>query len=346
MRNVGPWRCRLDVVDELIAGAFSGPLVWLKNIGTAQAPRFAAALPIQIAGVARGFSYNIHPTLYDLNQDGRCDVAYGMNWGTLGFLLASDPRVSTSRTKDLRPSDTVNFIHELSPGEVTGRGIDLRARAGDDATPTLGDLDHDGTLDIVTGGRRGKLFFLRGVPLSRSLNRLDQIMTEHRDDLGAALRTNEPLRRELIGLHHGLYRLCQGFLVTPQSRSELRNWLVRHVDQHQRWLKHARHDNDNAPYISSLAAQTWTTLMLCHDGDPDHKDHRKRVAEAIGFSGKLRDILCEFGTIIVENGRATVNQQETLYSYLSQIPRELLGDRSIPAITQVITIGEYLGAAT
>ena len=342
---------------DLVSGAFSGPIMCFQNVGTNKLPKFAEGVALKIGGSEKGYSYNVHPTLFDVNQDGRIDVAYGMNWGTMGFLMnsADDVRASevsrNALASGLRGSEPdasafrliANVVTEVAPVLSTGKPIDLRAIAGDDATPTFGDLDGDGTLDIVSGGRNGKLFFLRGVPTSKLLDRMTAIMREHPQELGAALKQDDALRTELIGLHHGMYRLCQGFLNTPAARNPVRDWYVKHIAENSQWLKHGKHDDKAQPYVPSLAYQTWTLLMLLHDGDPDATAHRQFVAETIGFQGRLKDILIEFGTLIIENGRATSNQQETLYSYLSQIPKPLLGDRSVNAITEVITIGEYLG---
>lgn len=335
--DAGDWDGDGDI--DLVAGAFSGPIQCYQNCGTASTPRFAASGVLRVGLTEPHYSYNVHPTLFDLNQDGVCDVAYGLNWGTMGLLIAAKPSNSPQRRVATPPT----LQTELSPVLSDGRPIDLRAIAGDDATPTFGDLDRDGTLDLVSGGRNGKLFWLRGIPPTASLDRLTTIMRERETDLGTALQRDEKLRNELIGLHQGVYRLCQGFLNTPESRQAIRQWYVAHLNEHARWLKHGPHDLASEPYVPSLAYQTWTILMQLHDGDPDAAAHRRFVADTIGLSGRLREILIEFGTLVIENGRATPNQLETLYSYLQQIPAALLNDRSVPAVTEVITIGEYLG---
>ena len=175
------------------------------------------------------------------------------------------------------------------------------------------------------------------------LERIEQIMAAHPADLGQALQADEALRNELVGLHHKLYAFCRDSANTAEARGPVRQWLAAHIAKYPHYLRRQHQDVKEQPFVPSLAYQTWTTLMLLPEGDPDAAAHRAFVADTIGFSGRLRDILVEFGTLIIENGSATANQQQTLYSYLSQIPKPLLGDRSIKRITEVITIGEYLG---
>ncbi|MCX6997274.1 MAG: hypothetical protein NTV49_09340 [Kiritimatiellaeota bacterium] len=175
------------------------------------------------------------------------------------------------------------------------------------------------------------------------LERIDHIMAAHPADLGPALQADEALRNELVGLHHKLYSFCRDSARTPEARQPLRQWLVAHIAKFPQYLRRQHLDPKQQPFVPSLAYQTWTTLMLLPEGDPDALPYRGFVADTIGFRGRLRDILVEFGTLIIENGSCTTNQQQTLYSYLSQIPKPLLGDRQVGRITEVITLGEYLG---
>lgn len=313
---------------DIAAGAFSGPITLFRNAGTRESPRFEPGRPLELRGKRQDYSYNVHPAIFDLNADGLADLAYGMNWGTIGLVIADAPG---------------RFATDLSPSFTDGRTIDLRKIAGDDATPAFGDVDGDGTLDIVTGGRLDKLFLLRGVPWVRQLEQLDKLMRAHSANPGAAMKADERLRKEWIGLYHSVYRLCQGFLNTPASRRDVRQWFIRHLAEHGQWLRHGRHNPETTPYLPSLAYQTWTLGMLLHEGDPDARAHREWVAKVIDLPAPLRGILLDFGVLVIENGRATRNQLKTLHSYLSLVPGELLSDRSVPAVTEVITIGEYLG---
>ncbi len=325
--------CDGDGLVDLVSGHFSGDIRWYRNTGSKTEPRFAAE-PIALTerGRARAFSYNVHPTLADLNQDGHVDVLYGINWGTIGCFMRSSSAAKTA----------FDFPSEISLASADGK-LDLRSIAGDDTTPTLGDVDGDGTIDLVSGGHKGQLWLLKGVPLRRSFEDVERMLADHPSDLGATMKDDEKFRRALIGRLHGLYAHCEGFATTPATRRPVREWCQTLLTKHPQWLKHGRIDVAQQPYVPSVAFQLWTIMMLCHDGDPDATDHRRRVADAIGFQGRLRDILIEFGTLIIENGRATPNQQQTLYSYLSQISPELLRDRRVNAVTEVITIGEYLG---
>jgi hypothetical protein len=330
--DVGDWDG--DGRPDLVAGHFSGNVLWYRNTGTPQAPSFTSEpAPLCVDHVPRKFSYNVHPTLFDLNQDGRLDVVYGINWGTIGCFLAT-----------AKPDDRAafNFERELSLASTSGP-LNLRATAGDDTTPTFGDIDGDGTLDLVTGGEQGRLWRLAGTPLRATLDEVRTMLAAPLSEFNQRLKDDAEFRGRLIGRLHGLYAHCEGFAVTPAARKPLADWLQQQFDEHPQLLRHAQHSVEDEPYVPWLAYQFWTLRMRCHDGDPDARDHRLRVAESIGFTGKLKEILGDFGTLVIENGRATANQQRTLYSYLSQIPPILLGDRSIGKVTEVITIADYLG---
>ncbi|MDB5387751.1 MAG: type fimbrial assembly protein PilB [Planctomycetaceae bacterium] len=155
--GVGDWDSDGDI--DLVAGHFDGPITCYRNIGNAKRPEFAAGIPLQVHGAVRHLPHNVHPLLFDVNQDGIVDVVYGLNWGTIKFLIAEKPAPLLNPTAPGTPL----IRTEEAPLLESGKGIDLRMIAGDDATPTLGDLDGDGVLDIISGGAKGKLWWLKGV---------------------------------------------------------------------------------------------------------------------------------------------------------------------------------------
>jgi len=94
-------------------------------------------------------AYNSHPRIVDFNQDGRLDLLLGVNWGTVSLYLntaaAKKPSLSSSRL--LQWSD--------------GTTLNIRKQNGDDTTPEPADFDGDGVLDVISGGKNGRLFFMR-----------------------------------------------------------------------------------------------------------------------------------------------------------------------------------------
>ena len=155
--GVGDWDGDGDT--DIIAGGFSTPIMCYRNVGSAKTARFAEGTPLTGNGVSAKYEYNVSPVIFDVNQDGIADVVFGLNWGTIGFLLGGEA-AATDKPRDpsapaVRESVTAKF--------VSGQRIDLRNIAGDGSTPTIADLDGDRILDIVSGGIKGKLWLLRGV---------------------------------------------------------------------------------------------------------------------------------------------------------------------------------------
>ncbi|MBY0399512.1 FG-GAP-like repeat-containing protein, partial [Myxococcota bacterium] len=177
---------------DVIAGEYEGGFLYLVNTGTATSPAFVQSFGV-LAGQDVGARST--PILGDLDGDGDLDLVVGSNYGVFRYFAntgsAASP-VFALRTGAANPLQGLSVPSESNPtlGDLAGDGdlalvggtIDgtffygentgtatipafvLRTGAanplaGQDvgvrSTPTLGDLDGDGDLDLVAGSTAG-----------------------------------------------------------------------------------------------------------------------------------------------------------------------------------------------
>ncbi len=166
-----------------MTGAFGGKLVWYRNEGEREAPKFKPGQPFFDIRLA----YNSHPRIVDFNQDGRLDLLLGVNWGTVSLYANR----SVGGTTGLRSSRLLQWSD--------GTNLNIRKQNGDDTTPELADLDGDGVLDLISGGKNGRLFFMRGVGFPERVKSFQVLLDQHADRLGQTLRDDADVRRQVFG---------------------------------------------------------------------------------------------------------------------------------------------------
>jgi hypothetical protein len=173
-----------DVVTAIQAHAWG--LHWLENLdgkgGDWEEHMImgTAAEKGQYGGVAVSHLHNLN--LADINGDGLLDLVAGKRWGTHGP-NQNDPReIFWWELK--RDATGASFIPHL---------IDNYAGAG--CQVKVGDLNGDGKLDVVTGGRRGTYALINNTPnvgvrnaaLLQSKNGIS-ILSQQRSSAGPVLK--------------------------------------------------------------------------------------------------------------------------------------------------------------
>jgi len=321
---------RIDVADwdgdglnDIVAGGFDGCLSLFRNIGTSTTPSFnAPGTAFTLDGQPICWPHNIHPRVFDVNQDGVEELTYGINWGYFGILTRDGQSASTALRSHLTAFDSL------------GAQLNIRTLIGDDTIPDYADLNGDGTLDMISGGWNGKLFVLYSVPHATTLGRLDQIMAAHPADLGATLAGDEDLRAELFGLHRVMRAFTGDFLPPLSTRQEVADWYTAHIGTYSQYLTKQYLDPAVHPYVPVLAGQVWVNLF---EALPDSPSHRLHVADTADMQGLYRSILLDFGTLFVENSSADGPQQTVVHDYLGGLPADLWD-------AEVITIRDFLGS--
>ena len=121
---------------DIASGQVDGTLRINENRGSSTSPQFSFAFPNPLPG--RDVGYRSAPALGDLDGDGDLDLVSGMQ---LGQFLTLKSHLQ-NRVPRLALLDTL-------------AGIDL----GNRSAPSLGDLDGDGDLDLVSGASDGAFHY-------------------------------------------------------------------------------------------------------------------------------------------------------------------------------------------
>jgi len=314
--DVGDWDG--DGLCDLVTGAFGGQVTWHRNVGTAQQARFAEAEPFHDITVA----YNSHPRLFDFDRDGRLDLLLGVNWGTVTLYrnVGQPGAPALAGGQSLRAA-------------ATGRGLNIREHNGDDTTPEFADLDGDGVLDLVSGGKNGRVFVLRGIGASDRVATLTRLLAAAGDDGPGYFERDAAARREVMAALGALQADLATGLVAGDAREGLFVTLAPLAARHRAVLGRHRFDLEVAPHAPMLAAQFWVVLLESLPGTPAN---RARIADALDFQGGYRRLLVDLGVVLFDNDRASPRQLERMHALLSTFPREIWD-------VELISVAGWLG---
>ena len=316
---------RLDVADwdgdghsDLITGSFDGALQWHRNVGTGRVPKFGPGE--SFCGIR--LAYNAHPRIFDFDRDGVLDLLLGVNWGTVSLYRNIG---STTEPK----------LGEGKPlcWAANGKGLNLREQNGDDTTPELADLNGDGVLDLISGGKNGKLFVMHGVGVMDRVASLRQLLAAGAGDCVSYFERDEAARTSAFGVLQALEADLAAKLLNVDQREHLFLQLTKLAADHSELLARRKHDLAVAPHAPMLAAQFWVAAKSTL---PDTPRGRERVAEALQFTKGYRRLLIDLGVVFYDNDTATERQLTLMHQLLTALPRPCWD-------VELISVADWLG---
>lgn len=316
---------RFDVADwngdghlDLITGSFGGAVQWHAGAPSNDHPQFEP--PQSLDGVT--VAYNSHPRMVDINLDGKLDLILGVNWGTVSLYL-NDGTLDQPR---LAPPRMLQWAD-------TGNELTIRSLNEDDTTPDFCDMDRDGVLDLISGGKSGEVFWMRGEGVVARVIALLKLFEDHGDEVGIKLSSSRELRDEAFGILRALHSDLQCGLASEDLRKSIFDRISPLASRHPQILRRNRFDLRTTPHLPAFAAQYWVVLRECLSNDPEDLE---RLADTLDFTGSYRDLLVDLDVIFIDNNAASNSQVELAHYLMRTIPRTTWD-------VQTITIAGYLG---
>jgi hypothetical protein len=164
--------------------------------------------------------------------------------------------------------------------------------------------------------------------------RIDATMTEHGNDLSAALSADANLRITFAMSHIFLKETAHYGVVGQARLQELYDYYVSLVEAWpQYWKKSSTIDINTHPYIAALAAQVQANLR---DFLPLTPDRKAEIATVLDLQGSYLDLWNDFTLLLFDNNGFDQPQLNFLYAYVASIPGNLL---QLEGISQVEFIG-------
>ncbi len=302
-----------DNTPDLVAG-FNDGLYYFK--GTADKKTGSLSFSPEKQVVYQR-SYNIAPAVGDLNNDGRTELLYGINWGTLHVWMneASKPTIAAGAYMELALENQPRekFVRDLNGAHVS-----------------VADFDGDGTPDMLLGGNASReLVSSLGINPDTWAGNLAIIEKElyqgHEKDLGRVLESNDQAGlKRYRSLMTGWIRwaVAQN---TPAKRKAAWDMLATHVKKYpflqrgvlkEAWVKKEKGQvisYGDMHHVPGIFTMNWIVL---HRLLPDSAAHRKAVADALGMTGLDREAYLDKGMPLADNKRCTEGQLRATWDLL------------------------------
>ena len=304
---------------DLVTGSFDGIVQWHRNTSSPDKLMFSTGEPFCDIRIA----YNSHPRVLDFDGDNKLDLLLGLNWGSVTLYRHA--------TKGSGPG--------LASGQQlkssNGKNLNIRSLTGDDTTPELSDWDGDGVLDLISGGKNGQIFWMKGIGFPSRIATLKKLLAQHDKNLGRTLKENDQTRQEIFGCLTALQADLRSGLLSSTARQKLFASLAPLSKQYPNYFSRQHFDLEQNPHLPILAAQYWVVLL---ESLPDSKANRERVAAALSFESSYRTLLVDLGVIFIDNNTASEEHLDAMIRLMRQMPRSTWD-------VETITVAGWLGPA-
>lgn len=317
-----------DVADLVVA--FNDGIYYYKG-QKAKGKRKKGAESFTFEPEAQGVfhrQYNIAPGIGDLNADGRTDLLYGINWGTLHAWLSEADKPNICRGKAFGLSVTETPTEHL-------------VRDMNGAHPLVADFDGDDVPDIILGdNKNGKLVGALGVDFKSYAKNLDIIEKEFY--MGNETRVGKLLEADNQAGLKRYKRLMSDWIRwalstrTPAARQAAFNMLSKHVKKYpflqrgtlkEAWIKKDKKTGETTygdmHHVPGIFTMNWIVL---HRLLPDSAAHRKNVADILGLKGADRECYLVTGLPLADNARCSEGQLRAIQDMITYHPREMFPD--------------------
>ena len=316
-----------DGVPDLLTGSFSGSVKLAKGVRKASGLTFEEPTSqIDKDGFSIDGSYNINVRLFDLDHNGLLDLCDSYNWGT----------IRVRRNYGSNQSPRFGQSGELGISGHDYEAVDLHSLC-DGGIIDFGDLDGDGTLDLILGGEKGgSVRFARGISIRSHLTQFRNVLSEHTHDLAhfLMLPENKKTHNLLLTSVAALYDNIET-LASPQDKIRTSDAFLEIINQYPQYFAIQSFDVHTQPGMASLAVQTWLTTLIARQFDPDA---RSRLCDAAGFTDGYRGLVEQTGLIYADNNR-NPRGAEAIRQWVRTIPREIYPGTCI-------TANDWLGGRT